>query len=62
MTGPRRLSSAESSSWYLFAGVTYVGTAIFHKFLLNWLIGPLWLVVVVALGPLVVDRIFGRQP
>lgn len=28
--------------WYGLAGVSYVGLSIFHKFLLNWLIGPLW--------------------
>ena len=36
--------------WYGQAGVTYIGFSVFHKFLLNWFIGPLWLVTVVWLA------------
>ena len=36
---------------YLLAGVTYVGFGMFHKFLLNWIIGPVWLVAWVWLVP-----------
>jgi hypothetical protein len=28
-----------------------VGLSVHHKFLLNWVAGPLWLVAVVWLGP-----------
>ena len=54
----RRLASAprpagEEWFWYLLAGVTYVGLGIYHKFLLNWIVGPLWLVAVVVIGPAV---------
>ncbi len=58
--GVRRLSLGETWFWYLVAGVSYVGVAIWHKFLLNWLIGPVWLVAVVWLGPLAVDRVRSR--
>jgi hypothetical protein len=47
----RRLGPAETVVWYGLAGVSYVGLSIFHKFLLNWLIGPLWLAAFVWLGP-----------
>ena len=30
---------------YLLAGVTYIGFGMFHKFLLNWIIGPLFITV-----------------
>jgi len=57
----RRLGPAETVVWYGLAGVSYVGLSIFHKFLLNWLIGPLWLVAFVWLGPEVVDRVRRRR-
>lgn len=53
----RRLSGRETAFWYGLAGLTYVGVAIFHKFLLNWFVGPLWLVAVVWLGPELVDLV-----
>jgi energy-converting hydrogenase Eha subunit G len=57
----RRLSGAETALWYGLAGVTYIGASIFHKFLLNWFVGPLWLVAVVWAGPALVDRLRGRH-
>ncbi len=45
---------------YLLAGLTYVGFGIFHKFLLNWIIGPVWLVAWIWAVPAVVDRL--RRP
>ncbi len=59
--GARRLGSGETAFWYGLAGVSYVGLSIFHKFLLNWLIGPLWLVAFVWLGPALVDRVRRRR-
>jgi hypothetical protein len=56
----RRLTGPETAFWYGLAGVSYVVVSIFHKFLLNWFIGPLWLVAVVWLGPLLVDRVRAR--
>jgi hypothetical protein len=57
--GARRLTGAETALWYGLAGVSYVGLSIFHKWLLNWFIGPLWLVAFVWLGPELVDRVRG---
>ena len=57
----RRLSGREEALWYLVATVSYVGVGMFHKGLLNWLVGPLWLVAVVTLGPLVADRLRHRR-
>jgi hypothetical protein len=57
----RRLGPGETVLWYGLAGVSYVGLSIFHKFLLNWLIGPLWLVAFVWLGPELVDRVRRRR-
>ncbi|HKE72831.1 MAG TPA: hypothetical protein VKB57_04420 [Acidimicrobiales bacterium] len=41
----------DSALWYGVAGASYVGLSVHHKFLLNWVVGPLWLVAVVWLGP-----------
>jgi len=45
---------------YLLAGASYVGLGIFNKWLLNWVIGPIWLVVWIWLVPGLVDR--ARRP
>jgi len=42
---------------YFAAGVSYVALGMFHKWLLNWVIGPLWLLAWVWLVPYVVDRL-----
>ena len=57
----RRLTGAAEWFWYVGAAVGYVTFGIWHKWLLNWFLGPLWLVVVVCAGPAVVDRISGRS-
>ena len=46
---------------YVLAAVSYVGLGMFHKFLLNWIIGPIWLIAWVWLAPIVVDRIRGLR-
>ena len=58
--GSRRLGAVEQSFWYVVAGVTYVGLGIYHKWLLNWFVGPVWLVAVAVIGPWLIDRI--RSP
>ena len=58
--GSRRLGRREEIFWYLFAAVSYVSLAVYHKWLLNWIVGPLWLVATVAVGPVIVDRIRRR--
>jgi hypothetical protein len=45
---------------YALAGVTYIGLGMFHKFLLNWIIGPLWLIAVVWLVPLAIEGVRRR--
>lgn len=45
------LSVIEELVWCVLAGVSYIGLSIWHKFLLNWIIGPLWLVGVMLVGP-----------
>jgi len=57
----RQLSGRETAFWYTVAAVTYCGAAVFEKGLLNWIIGPLWLVAVVWAGPELVDRLRGRD-
>ena len=61
----RRLTRIESALWYGLAGASYVGLSVHHKFLLNWFIGPLWLVAFVVFGPALWDRLrwrFRRHP
>jgi hypothetical protein len=52
---PRWLTRRGELALYLAAGVSYVGLAMFHKFLLNWIIGPLWLVAWVWLVPTLLE-------
>ncbi len=49
----RQLSGREEAVWYGVAAVTYIAASIVEKGLLNWLIGPAWLVAVVTFGPVV---------
>jgi hypothetical protein len=58
--GSRRLGAKEEWFWYIAAGVSYVLASIWHKFLLNWFIGPLWLVAFVVFGPALWDRLRWR--
>lgn len=53
----RRLSRRETVFWYGLAGVTYIVASIFQKSLLNWFVGPLWLVAVIWFGPLLTDGV-----
>ena len=55
--GSRRLVGFEEWAWYVLAGVTYIVLGIWHKWLLNWFVGPAWLVVFVVIGPWLTDRI-----
>jgi tellurite resistance protein TehA-like permease len=47
---------------YIAAGLTYCVLGIFHKFLLNWIIGPLWLIAWVVLVPAVIERLRPARP
>ena len=58
--GSRRLGRREEAFWYAFAAVSYIGLGIYHKWLLNWIVGPLWLVAIVAIGPAILDRVRRR--
>jgi hypothetical protein len=62
--GPARGAPAvgrgELAFWYGAAAVTYVGASIVEKALLNWFVGPLWLVAFVWLGPLAAGLLRGR--
>lgn len=42
---------------YVLAGISYVGLGVFHKFLLNWIIGPIWLVAWIWGVPALVERL-----
>ena len=47
--------------WYVAAAVSYIALSVFHKWLLNWIIGPAWLVAFVTIGPALTDRLQGRR-
>jgi len=47
---------------YFLAGITYIGFGMFHKFLLNWIIGPVWLVAWVWLVPALVQAVRRDKP
>jgi hypothetical protein len=59
--GSRRLARREELFWYAVAAVSYIGLAIFHKWLLNWIVGPAWLIATVCIGPALVDRVRARD-
>lgn len=46
---------------YVLAGASYVGFGIFHKFLLNWVIGPVWLVAWIWAVPALLDQVRRRR-
>jgi hypothetical protein len=54
--GSKRLTGAAEWFWYIVAAVSYISLGMWHKWLLDWIIGPMWLVTVVCIGPAVVDR------
>lgn len=56
----RQLTGGETAFWYGFAGVSYIGASLLEKGLLNWFVGPLWLVLVICAGPALVDRVRPR--
>jgi hypothetical protein len=61
--GKRRLTGREEWFWYLAAAISYILLGIWHKFLLNWFVGPVWLVAFVVIGPALWDRVRGwRSP
>lgn len=55
--GSRRLVGGEEWFWYLAAAATYIVLGIWHKWLLNWFVGPVWLVAFVVVGPWLTDRL-----
>ncbi|MFT4658797.1 MAG: hypothetical protein ACI8V4_002992 [Ilumatobacter sp.] len=55
--GSRRLVGKEEWFWYLAAAISYIVLGIWHKWLLNWFVGPAWLVVFIVVGPWLTDRI-----
>jgi hypothetical protein len=55
--GSRRLSGGEEWVWYVVAAVSYILLGVWHKWLLNWFVGPLWLVTIVVVGPWITDRL-----
>jgi energy-converting hydrogenase Eha subunit G len=55
--GSRRLTGPEEWIWYLVAAVSYIVLGIWHKWLLNWFVGPAWLVTIVVAGPWLTDRL-----
>lgn len=69
MTEPRPdpLTGTREWCWYLVAGASYIAVGIWQKWLLNWLLGPIWLVAVICLGPAVTGwitntvRLIGRS-
>ncbi len=57
--GSRRLTGTAEWAWYLVAAVSYILAGIWHKWLLNWIIGPIWLVTIICIGPPALDRLIG---
>ncbi|MDX2378375.1 MAG: hypothetical protein QNM02_01290 [Acidimicrobiia bacterium] len=55
--GVRRLTGVEEWIWYLVAGISYITLGIWHKWLLNWFVGPVWLIAIVVIGPWFTDRL-----
>jgi hypothetical protein len=45
---------------YAAAAATYIGFGMFHKWLLNWIVGPLWVVAFVVLVPATIEAVRQR--
>lgn len=58
--GSRRLSGRETAFWYAVAALTFIPISLLQKGLLNWVVGPLWLVAIVIAGPALVDKVRRR--
>jgi hypothetical protein len=58
--GSRRLGRVEQTIWYLVAGASYIAVGVYHKWVLNWFVGPAWLVAVVVIGPWLIDKLRPR--
>ena len=41
---PGRLTGVAEWFWYVASAAGYITLGVWHKWLLNWFIGPLWLV------------------
>jgi len=59
--GSRRLRGAEEWLWYVVAALSYIVAGIWQKGLLNWFVGPAWVVAVITLGPILSDRLRRRR-
>ena len=46
---------------YLLAAVSYIVLGVYNKWLLNWIIGPLWLVAFVVLVPAGIEWVRKRR-
>ncbi|MGQ0435017.1 MAG: hypothetical protein ACT452_21725 [Microthrixaceae bacterium] len=46
---------------YVLAGASYITLGMFNKWLLNWIIGPIWLVAWIWLAPVLIDRYRARR-
>ena len=48
---------------YAVAAISYTAVGLHFKWLLNWIVGPLWPIVFIWAGPVVVRRITGwKEP
>ena len=56
---PVRAERRSDALLYFAAAVTYIAASMYEKFLLNWIIGPLWLVAFVVIVP-AIGRAFAR--
>jgi hypothetical protein len=60
---PPRSTSARYVDFFLYASaaVTYIALSIYNKWLLDWIVGPVWLVAWVWGLPAIV-KVIRRQP
>jgi len=61
MTDDRPLRGREELVVYALAGVSYIVAGLAWKGLLNWIVGPLWIVVWVWFVPPLLDRLRARR-
>jgi hypothetical protein len=59
--GSPRLTGKAEWFWYVVAAVSYVTLGIWHKWLLNWFVGPIWLVGIICIGPAITQRLSRRR-
>ena len=61
--GHRPVAGLPGPGWFVVSFAAYLGLALVAKsVVLNWIVGPLWLLLTLYVLPAAVGRVTGRNP